>query len=369
MKQTLIALTFVASIAASAQEKENNGSSLSKRITSDLVEKTKFGGYIIGKASANDRDLSSSNKSHTNFDLRLVRLYVDGEILDFKYKLQAEMNGNTSSSNLNKEKNPRIVDAWVEWQKYKFAKIKFGQFKRAFGFENPMNPWDIGFGGYSQMTDKLAGFNDRVGEHSSNGRDLGLQLQGDLLPISEDKHNLIHYQVGVYNGQGINHSDENNSKDIIGGIYFFPIKELAIGAFGWSGDYTDDGVTVDRNRIAYGIKYDGKWTARAEYATSKGHKISDYNSETNTWSGSDKADAWYIMAGMPICDKCKVYAKWDVYRDKKDSDSQKSIYALTADYYFTKNLKLQANYSFTDDKTTSYDGTYNSFEIQLYVRF
>lgn len=358
-----------AAVLNSEQEGGKTAELVMAKIKNDIVQNTKFGGYIIGKASASDRDLSSSNKSHTNFDLRLVRLYVDGKVMDFQYKLQMEVNGVGGTST---EKGPRIVDAWAEWQRFGFAKIKFGQFKRAFTFENPMNPWDVGFGAYSQLIDKLAGMNDRVGEHASNGRDLGIQVQGDFLPSGHDRHNLLHYQVGVYNGQGINHADANNSKDIIGGISVLPVKNLAIGVFGWSGDYTKNGVTVDRNRMACGLKYDGKWNVRAEYAVSEGHKVSDYSTDENgntVVSGSDKADAWYIGVGAPVTEKLKVYAKWDVYRDTKSWSSQKSIYALSANYYFCKNLKLQANYSYTCDKTTVADGHYNTFDMQLYVRF
>ncbi|MCM1311946.1 MAG: OprO/OprP family phosphate-selective porin [Bacteroides sp.] len=355
--------------AVSGGNKENGAEQVMTKIKNDLVQNTTFGGYIIGKASASDQDLSASTTSHTNFDLRLVRLYVDGKVMDFQYKLQMEVNGVGSSAT---EKGPRIVDAWAEWQRYRFAKVKFGQFKRAFTFENPMNPWDIGFGAYSQLIDKLAGMNDRVGEHACNGRDLGVQVQGDFLPAKGDGHNLLHYQVGVYNGQGINHSDANNSKDIIGGISVLPLKNLEIGVFGWSGDYTKNGITVDRNRMACGLKYEGKWSVRAEYAVSEGHKVSDYSvdEQGNTVvSGSDKADAWYIGVGAPVTDKLKLYAKWDVYRDTKAWSSQKSIYALSANYYFCKNLKLQANYSYTRDKVTVADGRYNTFDMQLYVRF
>ena len=119
-----------------------------------------------------------------------------------------------------------MVDAWAEWEKYSFIKVKFGQFKRGFTFENPMNPWDIGFGAYSQATDKLAGMNDRVGEHSSNGRDLGLQVQGDLFKSQKDGHAWLHYQIGAYNGQGINHADRNDNKDLIGGLWLSPVKRL-----------------------------------------------------------------------------------------------------------------------------------------------
>lgn len=342
--------------------------SIGEKAKKDLMQSTTFGGYVIGKATATDQDLNANTKSHTDFDLRLVRAYVDGKVLDFKYKLQLELNG--KPGDYANEKGVRIVDAWAEWQKYKFFNVRFGQFKRAFTFENPMNPWDIGFGAYSQLITKLAGMSDRVGEHSSNGRDLGLQFQGDFLPIGNDKHNFVHYQVGVYNGQGINHKDENRSKDVIGGVYVYPVKQLAVGVFGWAGDYTKNGITVDRNRMALGLKYESAWTVRAEYATSQGHKIADYDSDGVLKEGtSDKADAWYMMIGAPVSSKLKVYAKWDVYRDKKEWNSQKALYCLAANYYFYKNLKIQANYTYTNDKSTAADGHYNTVDLQLYWRF
>lgn len=356
---------FSVAMATAGNLYAQNG--LGKQVKNDLLQKTTFGGYVIGKASANDRDLSDSNKSHSTFDLRLARLYVDGKVLDFKYKLQMEVNGVSGTS---KEKGPRIVDAWAEWVRYKFLSIRFGQFKRAFTFENPMNPWDIGFGNYTQLIDKLAGMNDRVGEHTSGGRDLGLQVQGDFLPIGRDKHNFVHYQVAVYNGQGINHADENRSKDLIGGLYVYPVKQLAIGAFGWAGEYTKNGISVDRNRMAVGLKYESDWSVRAEYAVSEGHKISDYNTDGTLKSGTcDKADAWYLAVGAPVSKKCKVYAKWDVYRDRKEWGSQKALYCLSANYYFYKNLKLQANYNYTYDKAAAGDRHYNTVDLQLYWRF
>lgn len=61
--------------------------SIGEKAKKDLIQKTSFGGYVIGKATVTDQDLDASTKSHTDFDIRLVRAYVDGKVLDFKYKL------------------------------------------------------------------------------------------------------------------------------------------------------------------------------------------------------------------------------------------------------------------------------------------
>ncbi len=348
------------------ENKSNSAASAIKTVT----QNTTFGGYVIGSASLSNQD----EAVHSNFQLRLARLYAKGKIGDFAYQLQMQVSGVGGSTG---EKGPRIVDAWGEWQHFSFARIKFGQFKRAFLFENPMNPWDIGFGTYSQLTSKLSGMSDRCGEHDSNGRDIGVQLQGDLLPIANHSRHLIHYQVGLWTGNGINHADNNSHKDLIGGIYVMPVKGLKVGAWGWNGRYTSStNITVDRKRWAAGFAYDGAFIARAEYAHSYGYKVSDYVAETDSWKNSNKSEGWYVMAGAPVTrdKKLRIFAKVDSYSDylHLDYSTTKNIYGLTAEYWFMKNLKLQLNANTINDKATTHkgkDGKYSTLDLQLYWRF
>ena len=194
-----------------------------------IFTKPKFSGFAMASYQATFQDGNNSN----SFDLRLVRASFEGRILnDFYYKIQGQINGNPTTLG----SSPRLVDYFMEWQKLDFFRVKLGQFKRPFTYENPMNPIDQGFMGYSQPVSKLAGFSDRTGMHASNGRDIGLQFQGDFLK-SKSGRNLLHYQVGVFNGQGINVKDVDERKDIIGGAWVMPIEGMRIGAFGWEGSY------------------------------------------------------------------------------------------------------------------------------------
>ena len=328
----------------------------------EIASVPQFGGYLVGRAQyTNDR----TSKNGGGFDLRMVRGYVKGTILkEWNYYIQLEYSGAPGV-----DKGVRLLDAYGEWKRFPEFSVKFGQMKRVFTFENPYSPWDTGFGNYSQLVQKLAGMSDRVGEHSSGGRDAGIVVQGDLFPAED--HRWLHYQVGVYNGQGINHSDENKQKDVIGGLWVSPTKELQIGAFGWTGRYTKNKVTVDRNRMAYGIKYEGDWTVRAEYATSQGGK-------TDNRFAATRADAWYVSVGAPLCKKLKAYAVWDVYRDEKTSDTQNALYTLALNYRLWKNLMIQGTYSYTDGSQAAYSDTgersvsknnYHTAMLQLYVRF
>lgn len=329
----------------------------------DIASVPKFGGYVIGSYKYNNQRGANGGEG---FDLRLARVYVDGTVMkDFKYRLQVELNG-----------KPHIKDATLAWSHWEELEVKVGQFKRCFTFENPYHPFDVGMGDYSQLTKKFAGFGDRVGEASTGGRDIGIQVQGDLLKSRRDGHRQLHYAVGVFNGQGINTRDANSSKDFMGTIQWSPIRDLWIGAFGWSGCWTsDEGVTVNRRRMAFGAKYEGsenRISARAEYARSYGHKASEFVWPTETtpayWSGRNVADAWYVTVGVPVWRWIKCYGKYDVYRDYANRSSLHAIYSLSANLQPHGNLMFQLQYNYHHDKT-SLDANYHQLWVQTYVRF
>ena len=339
-------LTFAPAIAQDVQ--------YGRKVT-DFTTGPKIGGYFIGKYAYTDQD---GKHDGDGFSQRLVRLYADGTILnDFKYRVQVQIN-NASF---------HMKDYFVEWAHWKEFAVKVGQYKRAFLFENPYNPWDVGFGDYSQITKMFSGMGDYCGEASSaGGRDQGLQIQGDLFPV-KDGFRLVHYQFQIMNGQGINTADANASKDLIGTIQFQPIKDLYIGAFGWKGNYTSNGVTVDRNRWAVSAKYEhNSWSARAEYVISEGHKISEYNGD-GTFNGAGKADGWYAAVGVPVNDWLKVYTKYDVYRDQANKESMRTLYSVAPNFQIHKNLMLQLQYNYVDDQPSS--SHWNELWAEFYVRF
>ncbi len=335
------------------KEQLEYGRSVSKYATVPV-----FGGYIIGtyKYSAQDGQNNGSG-----FNARLIRVYVDGTLLrDFNYRLQVEVNG-----------SPHIKDFYLEWAHWKEFSVKIGQFKRAFTLENPMNPWDVGVGDYSQAVKKLAGMGDYCGEASTGGRDQGLQVQGDLFPIGSEgsKYRFLHYQLAIYNGNGINQADNNKHKDYIGTVQFQPIKGLFIGFFGWLGDWKSGDVTVKRNRFSIGAKYDSHdWTARAEYVRAFGHKVSDYDSETNTWSGTGKADALYATLGVPVVSWLKIYLKYDQYRDQATAATKHTIYSICPNFQLHKNLQIQVQYNFNNDRSLE-KSKYSEVWLETYVRF
>jgi len=347
--------------------------------TNELINSYHISGCLMGEFQATDQT-GATPKDY--FSVKNMRLMVDGRIMnDFYYRVQLQMTG--VSNNIN---GPHIVDLCAEWQKYKFAYIKFGEFKRPFTFENPYHPCDQGFYNFSQSISKLSGMTDRNGEQMSNGRDIGVQMQGDLFK-ARDNHYWLHYQAGVFNGQGINVSEVDNKKDIIGGFWIVPLKGLRVGAFGWKGNYArkfseTDAATnttktviksVDRNRYSFGFDYgNNDWTFRSEYVHSEGKAFANNtltDGTINTKLG-DEADGWYAAVICPVKkDVFHLKARYDVYRQNATWASSNNQYEIGADYLINKQLKLQVDYIRVNDRTSPIDHNYNMIDCQMMIKF
>ena len=332
------------------------GATLGAQAQSEWFKNVKFSGYGMVQYQASDKDGAESNA----FNLRLVRMALEGRAHDdFYWKVQMQINGNTYDPDKSST-DIRLVDLFGEWQKYEFFKVKAGQFKRPFTFENPMHPITQGFMSYSQNVSKLAGFSDRCGGNASNGRDIGVQIQGDFLKNAEGR-NLLHYQVGAFNGEGINQKDKDNRKDIIGGMWVMPIKGMRIGAFGWTGSRAGVG---EKNRYALSGEYaQNDWTFRTEYIHSQGW---------NAAHTSDKADGIYALCIAPIQkNKMHVKARYDLYREAKEWGQSKTMYEVGADYMFTKNLQINLEYARVNDRTIANADkhNYNMVDVELDFRF
>ncbi|MCR5157844.1 MAG: OprO/OprP family phosphate-selective porin [Prevotella sp.] len=314
-----------------------------------LSENVKLSGYGMLQYQGNDKKDAEEN----TFNLRLMRLILDGKIKDFDWRVQVQ------GTNVKGPGEPtvQLVDLYAEWARYKFFKVRAGQFKRAFTFENPTHPITQGWYSYAMVVNNLSGFGDRTGEKSSGGRDIGLQVQGDLFPLASGR-SLLHYQVGVYNGEGINQKDKDNRKDIIGGAWIMPISGLRIGGFGWTGSRADVG---GKNRYALSAEYDkNEWTFRTEYIHSQGWGADK--------SLGTKADGFYAFGIVPVV-KSKLHAKarYNVYRPAKEWASSKTMYEVGFNYFFTKNLQLNAEYARVNERIGHHN--YNFVDVELDFRF
>lgn len=327
----------------------------------DYVTVPKFGGYIVGTYKYNSQE---GKNGGDGFGLRYLRLYLDGTVLkDFKYRVQMNVSGEPGSKN-----SARVIDAFISWQKWAPLGIKLGEYKRCFTFENPMNPWDIASGDYTQLTKHFTGMGGDLyqGAANSGGRDLGVQIYGDAFKVGKTQHYLLHYQAGIYNGQGINTSDKDKEKDYIATVQLQPLKGLYVGVFGWSGSFFDGAQSNYFKRWAAGVSYEGLFSARAEYARNI------YADGADTHGLGQKSDAWYIRMGIPTWRWLRVNLGYDAYRkDMSTWTSLNSIYTLGLQARPHKNLQfqLQWNYCHNNSIASNVDKDYHQLWAQAYIRF
>ena len=334
------------------------------------VKNIKFSGYGMLQYQGQDPEGNHSN----TFKLRLARFILDGKIGDFDWRAQIQGTNATGPG----QPTVQLVDLYAEWRRFPEFKVRAGQFKRAFTFENPTHPITQGWRGYADVINKLSAFGDRTGEKSSGGRDIGIQMSGDLFPNANGRK-IFHYQVGVYNGEGVNESDKDNRKDIIGGVWVMPIKGMRIGVFGWTGSrgsmldpLTGEKRSVEKNRYCISAEYDlNEYTFRAEYIHSQGWgaKTPGDNTREICYENGDKADGWYVFGIVPLI-KSKLHAKarYQTYRNQKNWGTSVNQVECGLNYFFTKNLEMHLEYSHVNDRNLA-KHDYNLIDVELDFRF
>ena len=171
-------LTWIAALLTScvctinAEELETTETTeTSQKSTIELpawVKNIKFSGYGMLQYQGQDPEGNHSN----TFNLRLARFILDGKIGDFDWRAQIQ------GTNVKGPGEPtvQLVDLYAEWRRFPEFKVRAGQFKRAFTYENPTHPITQGWRAYADVINNLSGFGDRTGEKSSGGRDIGIQF-------------------------------------------------------------------------------------------------------------------------------------------------------------------------------------------------
>lgn len=348
---TLLALCALNAVSAQTAE-ENNAevealkervAQLEKRSTvwDKLKPAFKFSGYI---QAGYDYLWNEDGTSTSTFHLRRARVTMQGDVYKGKkgakasYRLQLDFC-----------RTPVIVDLWAKYQPVNEFGIQVGQFKLPFGIENTdYNALKLEFINYSQAIQRLArlGSGDMTGI-SSTGRDIGAQLYGGF--IKKDGFSIINYEVGVFNGTGMNAKDNNKTKDIVGRLTIQPLKKLKIaGYYMWGeGDVTSlqnkyplivEGLAEDFNakyvgyqRYGGGADFNNKFLfARAEYIGGK--------------TGNLTSEGVYAQVGYKFLGKCAVGVRFDYFDENTKAEGNQINYSATISYHPWKHIRLQAEY-------------------------
>ncbi len=302
------------------------------------LEMPKISGFVQGMYQAN---LSDKGELIDNtLRMRRVRLSVDGKLSNtVSYKIQGDFS-----------RSPMLVDAFIKYKPCREFAIQVGQFKTPFTLESPINPVNLEIFDYGESVQQLVGYKDVCGV-GALGRDLGIMATGSLFPVENAKgyqYSIVDYAIGVFNGNGANQLDNNNSKDLVGRLEVHPgLKDLTLSGSYYYGKYTkDDNVNCARNRWAAGAQYnDGKLVLRGEYISGK----TGYTTDIPEDLGYYNSNGYYAQAGYYFqVGEQKIMPVLRYEHFAKDASIEKggtNWYTVGLNYWPLKSVNCKLDYS------------------------
>lgn len=292
------------------QQKGNTWEKLTKAMP-------KISGYVMGRYMYNGDE--------STFRLRRVRVSISGDLTSkLDYKFQAEL------------ASFKLLDAYFNYKPFDQLKIKAGQFKVPFTIENTdYTPTKMILMDHPMVLDRLVGTSEKIGDTTlkTAGRELGIDLHGAFF------EGMLKYDVAVFNGAGLNVTDNNKSKDVVARLMLTPVKGLTLsGSYYW-GEFGDE--YYARERFAVGAVYDCKhFIVRGEYIGAK----------TGFEEGTVDQEGWYALAGWKFNEQWMVAARYDSFTENTEirSATEQANYTFGVAWKPYKFIRLQANYVHED---------------------
>lgn len=319
--------------------------------------KIDLGGYIQAQYTNDESTMHE-------FKIRRARLDLRGSTPEVGWRLQLDAvqplknvvssvsqdstTKNTTTATTKVVTRPVILDAYLDYNLYPYANFRVGQFKIPFSRENLESSPNLDTINRSQVTEKLVPGRDT----GSQGRDIGVQV-GGILDSREGKK-LFEYAVGVFNGAGINVSEDNDRKDLDVRVLVFPVQGLSIGVAHYTGK---TGTSGDIDKVRTG--------AEAVYSINslslKGEYISGRDGSTDKYG-------WYMQMGYRFVSALEAVAKYDSFDPDKDKSGDRTdVVTLGLNWFINKSAKIQANYEWKTEEGSEIDN--NVFLTQFQTQF
>ncbi len=330
--------------------------------------KMTLGGFLQGQAEFGKSPDARFDNVEDRFLLRRARINVQGSFLEhFDYKAEMDLGANSMSEQTGYRAG--ITDFFVNWNRYDYANIKFGQYKTHYGWEQIASDTKI-------LTVERSLPNDRL----TDGRQIGSSVTGTVL----DKK--LSYALGVFNGTSVNSSANDNDQFMyVGRVQGTVLKTEVSGwaleanaginglvsrdgsaakatsvsksGFGFDsvlGGTVDNGFVGDRK--AWGVDSQvkfGPFDFQAEYLRSY------FEPGNDTPSRSLIADGFYLLGGYYIVPKTlQGIIRYESFDPNVGGNGNSTdVWTLGLNYYIKgDDLKLMANYLLGDKAGGQEDG-------------
>ena len=252
--------------------------------------------------------------------------------------------------------------------------VRLGQFKHSYTMENPMSPTQLELVDvYSQAVLYLAGEGPDPLNGVNYGRDMGLEVYGDLAK------GVLHYELALMSGQGINRKDLNNQKDFIAKLELRPVDGFRVVASGYLGTGCAVGTAKWNPDIQVGDNYKrNRYSIGAEYKTQAytGGKYKEARpaSIRAEWLGGQDGKVGgrggYVTTCIPVVDALDIVASGETYdRNTKVEGWDQTNLTIGLQYWFYKKCRMQLQYTrcLCGENISSKD--YNWVQAQMQVAF
>jgi phosphate-selective porin OprO/OprP len=298
-------------------------------------------------------------KNTASFSVKRARLLAGGNMFYpwMQYFTQITLEGTSTG----------LRDAYIEAAYYDWAKPRIGQYKVPFDREFLTSAFNL------ELIDRSIASNA-----FSLGRDIGVQVSGKFL------QNQLAYAVGMFNGSGANQVNQDQNFMYVGRMVYTPFgsypysegaldtpatPKLAVGAAGaympglepgerktLAGTLGNTSI-VPVNSDVYELTADLAFKY-LNFSFEGGYYFRNIDPEKPTTYGSENAQGFYLQGGYFLVPKKFELAgrySWVNPNDPdQTSDNEQQEYTGGLSYYLDgHNLKLQANYSYFDNETTT----------------
>lgn len=285
----------------------------------------------------------------SSFKFKRARIGIRGDIpYDFSYYVVLE-----NSAFVSRTGNPYLLDAFITYKRFEWAKISVGSFKQPFGLE-------VNTACHSLHTIERSLASDQLVVPQ---RDMGIFVSGG----AKDKY--IKYSAALMNGTGLGTKDNNSKKDFVSRLTFYPVEWIGIGGSFRYGYPNND--STDRMSYAAELEIEhSNFLLQAEYIYDEG----DYNRAAGGGCGSEpmvlgeKRDGYFIQAMYMTPWRLQPAVKFESFTADKDL-SDNSIYWFTTglNYWFNDWTRLQVNYLYKAEKNAEVKN--DALLVQLQVKF
>ncbi len=347
MKQFFTAMLLLAALCARAQQPETAASPSIEELSAQveqlagevnalkakeakreklLANLPKISGYVqVGYTYA------SGERGESSFFVKRARVDMKGDILKEKldYRLQVDF-----------ASKPKIVDVFVQYKPFRQLNLKVGQYKVPFSIESTgYSPLKLEMIDYSLAIRKLMNYSDVVGL-SASGRDMGASLYGSFWRCGG--RDILSYDLGIFNGEGINTKDGNKSKDFAGRLMLRPAKGLLLSGSYYTGEYGAD--HLDRTRYAVGGEYDcGRIILRSEYIAGTTEALNGEGAR-----GEFDSDGWYATLGWRATKTLMPALRYESFTGNTAARSatRQQNWQVGLNWQPVKHLRCQLNYTY-----------------------